>query len=498
MRRKLPYTPGDTGRMPPRSSTIRNSLARLFDSDTFTEIDSRVMPRTIEFNMDRYDLTGDGMVVGFGEINGRTVYCYASDASQLGGSIGEMGAMKVAKVMDLAYRNGKPLVSIWNSGGARIQEGIRALEGCGRIFRRNIRYSGVIPQISLIIGACAGAASYSPALTDFIIQERHSGLLFITGPKVVKASIGQDSTFESLGGVNVHAKQSGLTHFIAEDEDHALAQARALLGYIPDNSRQHPPQRPQVAAARRSLEFDIATLIPKSPNKAYDMVKLVNHLTDEPMLQVHEKWAQNIVVGFARFNGCSVGIVANQPRVMAGAIDSAAALKASRFIRFCDCFNLPIIVFVDVPGFLPGEMSEKEGIIRNGAKLLYAFCEATVPRISMAIRKAYGGAHIVMNSNNILSDFNFAWPTSEFAVMGPEGAVDILYRREIEAEPGRRDELLSEYRARYTNPEEAARMGFVDQIIEPRDTRRIIIDCLKLLRDKDEMRSRHHHGNMPL
>lgn len=477
---------------------IRKFIEQLFDNETFVDLDADVSPRYFEFNMGSKDLTGDGVIAGYGEVNGRSVFCFGTNPSQLGGSIGEMGATKITKIMDLAFNNGRPIIGLWDSGGARIQEGIRSLEACATIFRRNIRYSGVIPQISVVLGPCAGAASYSPALTDFIIQERSRGLLFITGPTVVRASIGEMSSFEELGGVEVHSKHSGLTHFVADNEDHALNLVRELLSYIPDNHNEQPPGTSPENPTTKSFDIDPGSLLPKANNGTYDMLHVVDCLVDDKLFQVHEQWARNIITGFARFGGQSVGIIANQPLYLAGSIDSAAATKAGRFIRFCDCFNIPLVVFVDVPGFYPGRASEKQGVIRNGAKLLYAFCEATVPRISIVIRKAYGGAHIVMNSKSIQADFNFAWPGSEFAVMGPESAVDILYKKELGASPARRKEFINQYRNRYTNPHEAAKLGYIDKIISPIETRDMIIECLKLLSQKRRDDSKPVHGNIPL
>ncbi len=481
--------------------TARERIDLLLDAKSFVELDALVVHRCNNFGMEKKKIPGDGVITGYGSINGKPVYIYAHDFKVYGGTIAEMFAKKIGKIMDLALKNKVPIIGFNDSGGARIQEGIISLEGCAEIFYRNVRCSGVVPQITAIVGPCAGAASYSPALTDFIFQVKNIGKVFITGPNVVKAAIGEETTIDELGGWEVHGKKSGLSHFIEENEEECYKNIRELMTYIPQNN-QEKPERIEPNDERERMATELNNIIPNDHKKSYDMKIILKHVLDkESFFEVQSLWAESIICGFGRLDGYSIGIVANQPKHHAGAIDNDAAIKASRFIRFCDCFNISIITFVDVPGFFPGTQQESSGIIRNGAKLLYAFCEATVPRLTVVTRKAYGGAHIVMNSKNLFADVNFAWPSAEFAVMGPEGAMSILYKKEIKnsVDPEAQKKLFAkEYREMFASPHVAAEMGFVDAIIQPQETRSQLISALESLQNKYVANEKRKHGNIPL
>jgi propionyl-CoA carboxylase beta chain len=481
--------------------TARERVELLLDKGSFQELDLFVRHRATGFGIEDRRPLGDAVVTGWGTIDGRTVFIFAEDFTAFGGSLGEVVADKITKVMDLAMDTGAPLIGIKDSGGARIQEGVVSLDGYGRIFERNVRASGVIPQISVIMGPCAGGAVYSPAITDFVYQVNETSHLFITGPDVIKAVTGEEVTFEELGGAHAHASMSGVTHFVANTGKEALEEVRYLLSYLPSNNMEVPPYFTPMDRADR-MDEQLTALIPDSPNQPYDMVDLVEHVVDDgDFYQVHEHYAQNIVVGLARLDGYTVGIVGNQPSALAGTLDIDASVKAARFIRFCDAFNIPLISFVDVPGFLPGVDQEHNGIIRHGAKLLYAYAEATVPKLTVITRKAYGGAYVVMNSRALRADVVFAWPTAEIAVMGARGAVNVIHRRDIAAaaEPEeRREELIGEYEERFNNPYLAAERGYVDEVIQPRETRPRLIRALEMLRTKREGMPPKKHGNIPL
>ncbi|MCL6638212.1 MAG: methylmalonyl-CoA carboxyltransferase [Firmicutes bacterium] len=476
--------------------TARERINALFDPGTFREIDVFAASEDDFRNLKN---PGEGVVTGYGEIDGRKVYVYAQDFTVAGGSLGRIHAAKICKVLDMAMKVGAPVIGLNDSGGARIQEGVDALNGYGEIFFRNTIASGVIPQISVIMGPCAGGAVYSPALTDFIMMVANTSQMFITGPQVIKAVTGEEVSMESLGGAATHNQISGVAHFMAENEDDCINMLRVLLSYLPSNNLEDPP----VFAPAEPL-IDKETLlnaVPVNPNTGYDVRDVIRAVVDgSQFLEVHSYYAQNGVVGFARFNGQAVGIVANQPKVLAGCLDINVSDKIARFIRFCDCFNIPIVTFMDVPGFLPGVQQEYGGIIRHGAKMLYAYSEATVPKITIILRKAYGGAYLAMCSSSLRADAVYAWPTAEIAVMGPEGAVNIISRKEIaEAENPveKREELVQEYRDRFANPYIASARGFVLDVIDPRDTRATIIDALKNFSTKRETRPRKKHGNIP-
>ncbi len=481
--------------------TARERIELLLDKGSFVEVDPLAVHRAHDFGMDRHRPPGDGVVVGYGTIDGRKAFVAAQDFTVFGGSLGETHAQKICKVMDLAMSTGAPFISINDSGGARIQEGAASLAGYGYIFERNVRASGVIPQISVIMGPCAGGAVYSPALTDFVFMVRETSHMFITGPDVIRAVTGEEVSFEELGGAMTHASRSGVASFVASDEEECLAQVRYLLSFLPSNNLEDPPA---YAAAddpeRRDEGLDL--IVPDSPKEPYDMHDVVRRVVDDgEFLEVFPYWAMNIVIGFARLDGHTVGIVANQPKVLAGTLDIDASEKASRFVRFCDAFNVPLVTFVDVPGFLPGTAQEYGGIIRHGAKLLYAFAEATVPRMTVITRKAYGGAYVVMNSKHLRADACFAWPTAEIAVMGAEGAVNIVFRRQIERaqDPeARRRELIADYQRKFASPYPAAERGFVDDVIEPAETRLRLIRALRMLLTKRESVPARKHGNIPL
>ena len=481
--------------------TARERVELLLDAGSFVEADAFVEHRTSEFGMDKKRFLGDGVVTGHGTIDGRTVFVFSQDFTVFGGSLGEMHANKIVKIMDMAMKVGAPVIGLNDSGGARIQEGVISLGGYAEIFFRNVLASGVVPQISAILGPCAGGAVYSPAMTDFIVMAKGTSNMFITGPEVIKAVTGEDVTFEELGGAMAHAEKSGVAHFAAEDEKTALRVVRKLLSYIPSNNVDDPPVLQDDDDPNR-MDAELAAVVPREPDKPYDMRDVISRVVDRgSWLEVHEHWAQNIVVGFARLQGRPVGVVGNQPKVLAGTLDINSSIKAARFVRFCDCFNLPLLTFVDVPGFLPGTAQEYGGIIRNGAKLLFAYSEATVPKVTVITRKAYGGAYDVMCSKHIRGDFNFAWPSAELAVMGPEGAVQIIFKKEIEEakDPKKRErDLVKEYRDRFANPYIAARMGYLDDVIEPAETRPRVINAFGVLRTKRETRPSKKHGNIPL
>jgi len=475
--------------------TARERLDLLLDEGSFRELDMFVTHRATEFGLAERKFLGDGVVTGYGTVDGRLVYVFSQDFTVFGGSLGE------AKVMDLAMKNGAPIIGINDSGGARIQEGVAALGGYADIFLRNTLASGVIPQISAIMGPCAGGAVYSPALTDFIIMVEGTSHMFITGPEVIKAVTREEVSFEELGGAMTHNTKSGVAHFAAKDEEEAIGLIRRLLSFLPQNNMEDPPFVPTGDPADR-MDEALDAIVPDSPTKPYDMKEVIRRVVDDgDFLEVHAHYAQNIVVGFARLGGHSVGIVANQPRVLAGVLDIDASDKAARFVRFCDCFNIPIVTFVDVPGYLPGVAQEHGGIIRHGAKLIYAYCEATVPKVTVITRKAYGGAYCVMSSKHIRGDINYAWPSAEIAVMGPEGAVNIISRREIAAaeDPeAERQRLVREYREKFTHPYVAASLGYIDEVIEPHETRPRLIAALEMLRNKRDSNPPKKHGNMPL
>jgi propionyl-CoA carboxylase beta chain len=473
----------------------RERAEKLCDPGSFVELDRYVRHREVEFGMREKRPYGDAVVTGYGAVFGRKVFLFSQDFTVFGGSLSEVFAEKICKVMDMAVKYGCPVIGINDSGGARIQEGVVSLAGYAEIFWRNVQASGVIPQISLVMGPCAGGAVYSPAMTDFVFMVEGSSYMFITGPDVVKTVTGEEVTFEELGGAATHAAKSGVAHFTAPDEESCLEDARYLLSFLPQSNAEQPEwAAPTDPIDRMDAELD--TLIPDNPNKPYDMHEVIRRVVDDgEYLEVSEHFAENIVCAFARLGGYPVGIVGNQPSSLAGVLDIDASNKAARFVRTCDAFNIPLVTFVDVPGFLPGTAQEWGGIIRHGAKLLYAYCEATVPKLTVITRKAYGGAYDVMSSKHIRADFNFAWPTAEVAVMGPDGAVNIIYRdRPAEERP----ELIADYKERFANPYAAAERGYVDDVIEPRRTRPVLIDALKTTLGKDEPRPRRKHGNIPL
>ncbi len=481
--------------------TARERIDLLLDKGSFQEIDMMVRHQARGFGIESTRPPGDAVVTGWGTVDGRSVFVFAEDFTVFGGSLGVAVADKICKVLDMAMQTGTPVIGLKDSGGARIQEGVAALDGYGRIFERNVRASGVIPQISVIMGPCAGGAVYSPAITDFIFQVEDTSHLFITGPDVIKAVTGEDVTFEELGGASTHSATSGVTHFVAPTGAEALEAVRYLLGFLPQNNMEQPPYFPP-GDSRDRLEDGLDQIIPDSANQPYDMVDLIELVVDdEEFFQVHENWARNIVCGFARLDGHAVGIVGNQPAVLAGTLDIKASEKAARFVRFCDAFNIPLVTFVDVPGFLPGVEQEHGGIIRHGAKLLYAYCEATVPRVTVVTRKSYGGAYLVMNARGIRADVVYAWPSAQIAVMGAQGAVNVIFRRDLASSDDpdeRRQELIGDYEAQFNNPYRAAELGLVDEVIEPRETRIKLIRSLEMLRTKRETLAPRKHGNIPL
>ncbi len=485
--------------------TARERIDLLLDPGSFTELDMFTRHRAHGFGLEDNRPWGDGVVTGHGTIDGRTVFVFSQDFTVFGGSLGEVFAEKIVKVMDLAVRMGCPIVGINDSGGARIQEGVVSLGGYADIFFRNVRASGVIPQISVVMGPCAGGAVYSPAITDFIFMVRETSHMFITGPEVIKTVTGEDVTMEELGGAQSHATRSGVAHFAADSEQECLEMVRELLSFLPQNNLDPPPFAPTADPRDRVVE-ELATIVPDQPTKPYDMTRVIELVVDDgDFLEVAPLYAQNIVVGFARLAGHAVGVVGNQPKALAGVLDIDASIKAARFVRFCDAFNIPLVSFVDVPGFLPGTTQEYGGIILHGAKLLYAYAEATVPKLTVITRKAYGGAYDVMSSKHVGADFNAAWPTAEVAVMGPEGAVNIVFRRELaEAErnggdaAARREQLIEEYKERFANPYIAAERGYVDDVIEPEETRAWLIRALETSLTKRETPPARKHGNIPL
>ncbi len=479
----------------------RERAEKLCDPGSFVELDRYVRHRESNFGMMARRPYGDAVVTGYGTVFGRKVFVFSQDFTVFGGSLSEVFAEKICKVMDMAVRFGCPVIGINDSGGARIQEGVVSLAGYAEIFWRNVQASGVIPQLSLVVGPCAGGAVYSPAMTDFVFMVEGSSYMFITGPDVVKTVTGEEVSFEELGGAAAHAEKSGVAHFVSPDEAACLEDARYLLSFLPQNNVDPVPfSAPSDPVDREDVELD--TLIPDSPHKPYDMHDVIHRVVDDgEFLEVQERFAENIVCGFARLGGHPVGIVGNQPKALAGVLDIDSSTKAARFVRTCDAFNIPLVTFVDVPGFLPGTDQEWGGIIRHGAKLLYAYSEATVPKLTVITRKAYGGAYDVMSSKHIRADFNFAWPTAEIAVMGAEGAVNIIFRKELEdaADPAaRRGELIEEYTEQFANPYSAAERGYVDDVIEPRRTRPVLIGALETASTKREPRPARKHGNIPL
>jgi propionyl-CoA carboxylase beta chain len=483
------------------SMTARERIDSLLDPGSFEEFDMFKAHRCREFGMEEQVFPGDGVVTGYGTVNGRVVYVFAQDFTVLGGSLSETFAEKICKIMDLAMKNGAPVIGLNDSGGARIQEGIESLAGYTEIFQRNVMSSGVIPQISAIFGPCAGGAVYSPALTDFVTMVQNQSYMFLTGPKVVKSVTHEDVTVEELGGAAMHASRSGVSDYAAPSETDAIEYIKGLLSYMPQNNMESPPLIPSDDPAGR-ITPDLNAIIPENPNAAYDMKEVILQTVDNrEFLEVKADFAPNILVGFARYNGMSVGIVANQPMHLSGVLDIDSSIKGARFVRFCDCFNIPIVTFVDVPGFLPGTVQEYGGVIRNGAKILYAFAEATIPKVTVITRKAYGGAYCVMSSKHLRGDLNYAWPTAEIAVMGAKGAVGVLYARQAKSQVDPKGFLAdkeSEYQNTVANPYVAAQRGYIDDIIEPAKTRQRIVRALELLQNKRDTNPMKKHGNIPL
>ncbi len=476
--------------------TARERILQLLDPETFTEIDKLMTHRNYDFGMETQRILGDGLISGYGKVNGRLVYVFAQDFTVFGGSLSRANADKIVKIQELALKMGAPVIGLNDSGGARIQEGVESLAGYADIFYNNVISSGVIPQISAILGPCAGGAVYSPALTDFIFMVNEKSHMFVTGPEVIKTVTHEDVTKEELGGAATHNTKSGVAHFNGNDEDQTLMMVRELLSFLPSNNLEDPPVKPTVDPSDR-VEESLQEIVPADPNKPYDMHEIIQSVIDNKhFLEVQQQYAQNIIVGFARFAGKPVGIVANQPAHLAGVLDINSSVKAARFVRFCDAFNLPIITLVDVPGFLPGTGQEFGGIIKHGAKLLYAFSEATVPKITLITRKAYGGAYDVMSSKHIGGDVNLAYPTAEIAVMGPEGAINIIHRNGLSNEE--RVKAVEDYREKFANPYKAASLGYIDEIINPRDTRKKIIDALDMTSNKRKSNPPKKHGNIPL
>ena len=481
--------------------TARERIDLLVDRGSFREMDAFAVHRTNDFGLDKQKFVGDSVVTGWGTIEGRLVYIFSQDFTVFGGSLGEVHAEKICKILDMALKNGAPVIGLNDSGGARIQEGVVSLGGYADIFLRNTLASGVIPQISAVMGPCAGGAVYSPALTDFIFMVRNSSYMFVTGPDVVKAVTHEEVNFEELGGADVHSEVSGVCHVASDSEEDTFFKIRKLLSYLPQNNLEDPPfMQPNDDPLRMAPELD--SIIPQDPSKPYDMKDIIRLILDDGQFyEIHENYAMNIVVGFGRLGGHSVGVVANQPAVLAGVLDINSSEKAARFIRFCDAFNIPLVTFEDVPGFLPGTVQEHGGIIRSGAKLLYAYCEATVPKLTVITRKAYGGAYDVMSSKHIRGDLNIAWPTAEIAVMGPDGAVNVIFRKELakSVDPEkRRAELIAEYREKFAHPYIAASRGYIDDVIEPRETRPRLINALEMLSNKRDANPPKKHGCIPL
>jgi propionyl-CoA carboxylase beta chain len=481
--------------------TARERLDVLLDPGSFVEMDRFVTHRCTNYGMEKNRVPGDGVITGYGRVNGKVVYVSSQDFTVIGGSMSRTQSNKICKVMDLAIKNGAPFISINDSGGARIQEGIESLGGYADIFTRNVMASGVIPQITAIMGPCAGGAVYSPSITDFIFMVKNSSYMFVTGPDVIKTVTHEDVTKEDLGGAVTHSQKSGVAHFATEDDKHCLLMIRELLSFLPANNLDDPPILPTNDRPDRIVE-NLNTMIPDNPKKPYDMLQVITECVDEGyFLEIHKHYAQNVIVGFARFNGRPVGIVGNQPQILAGCLNIESSRKAARFIRFCDAFNIPVVSFVDVPGFLPGKDQEWNGIITHGAKLLYAYAEATVPKVTVITRKAYGGAYIVMGSKLLRSDVNLAFPSAEIAVMGAEGAVNVIFREEIAkaANPAaRRAELIADYEEKFSNPYVSAELGYTDEVIEPALTRKRIIDSLEMLKHKRDINPAKKHGNIPL
>jgi propionyl-CoA carboxylase beta chain len=481
--------------------SARERIELLLDESSFEEVDKFVTHRCRDFGMDEQVVPGDGFITGYGRVDGRLVYVFAQDFTVFGGSLSEANARKICKIMDLALKTGSPVIGLNDSGGARIQEGVLSLAGYADIFLRNTIASGVIPQISAIMGPCAGGAVYSPAITDFIFMVDHTSYMFVTGPDVIKTVTHEDVTKEELGGPMTHNSVSGVGHFIAADDAECLRMIRALVSFIPQNNREDPPRAASTDPIDR-MDAALDTIIPTESNVPYDMKEIIRRVVDDgEFFEIHEHWAKNLVIGFARLDGRPVGIVANQPAFLAGCLDINSSVKGARFVRFCDAFNIPLVTFEDVPGFLPGTAQEFGGIIRHGAKLLYAFTEATVPKITVITRKAYGGAYCVMGSKHIRTDVNLAWPTAEIAVMGAEGAVNIVYRRELATatdHDAARKQKIEEFQERFANPFVAAEHGFIDDIIEPRQTRPRVIRALRMLENKVDTMPRKKHGNIPL
>ena len=481
--------------------TARERLEMLLDEGSFQEVDALVEHRCTDFGMEGNIIPGDGVVCGHGTIDGKAVHCFAQDFTVYGGSLGEMHGLKICKILDMAMKAGTPVIGLNDSGGARIQEGVASLGSYAEIFFRNVRASGVIPQISVIMGPCAGGAVYSPAITDFIVMVDQTAHMFITGPEVIKTVTHEEVSFEDLGGAMTHGSKSGVTHFTADSDEDAIELTRDLIGLLPSNNLSGVPNKSLGDSSERLCD-SLDSIVPKDPNKPYDVNDVITEILDAgAFLEVQADYAGNIVVGFGRLDGTTIGVVANQPKVLAGCLDIDASTKAARFVRFCDAFGIPLVTLVDVPGFLPGANQEWGGIIRHGAKLLYAYSEATVPKMTVILRKAYGGAYDVMCSKHIRADYNVAWPTAELAVMGADGAVQIIHRRRIEA-AGNPDEerqrLVDEYTERFANPYQAAAMGYIDDVIEPSDTRRRLVKALGMLHDKEETRPARKHGNIPL
>jgi len=481
--------------------TARERIALLLDPESFEEFDMFVTHNCSDFGMEKQKFDGDGVVTGFGTIDGRIVYVFAQDFTIIGGALSKTYAQKICKIMDTAMKIGVPVIGLNDSGGARIQEGVDALAGYAEIFYRNVRASGVIPQISAILGPCAGGAVYSPAITDFVFMDKKNSYMFVTGPKVVKTVLNETISTDDLGGARIHAAKSGVAHFLTENEEETIQTIRKLLSFLPANNLETPPVVSCTDPTDRYIE-ELNTLIPNSPNKPYDMYDIIKHIIDDgDFLEVAKPFAANIIVGFARLNGQTVGIIANQPKVLAGVLDINASVKGARFIRFCDAFNIPLLVFEDVPGFLPGSNQEHNGIIRHGAKLLYAFAEATVPKITVITRKAYGGAYCVMNSRHMGADIVYAWPTAEIAVMGPAGAVEVVFKNEVKNAENPQQMMLekeNEYRDKFANPYTAASKGYIDDVIEPRRTRFRLIRAFEMLVSKREANPPRKHGNIPL
>ncbi len=481
--------------------TARERIALLFDPGTFEETDPFAIHSCTDFGLEKQKFLGDSVVTGYGKINGRDAFAYSQDFTVFGGSLSKIASEKICKVMDMAARVGAPVIGLLDSGGARIQEGVDSLTGYGEIFTRNTLFSGVVPQISVIMGPCAGGAVYSPAITDFVFMVKGTGQMYITGPAVIKSVTGEEIGFEELGGAMTHATKTGNCHFVADNDQQCLEMVRQLLSFIPQNNREEPLHVDTGDTPDRTDE-ELLTIIPDIPNKVYDMKKVITKVVDNgDFMEVHSRFARNLLVGFARLGGYGVGIVAQQPSFNAGVIDVDASDKGARFVRFCDCFNIPIITFVDVPGYMPGTDQEYRGIIRHGAKFLYAYAEATVPKISVITRKAYGGAYIVMSSKCLRGDINYAWPTAEIAVMGPDGAVNIIFKDTIaksEHPEETRQKLIGEYREKFANPYVAAGRGYLDDVIDPRTTRPKLIKALETLKNKVDTNPPKKHGNIPL